>query len=144
MFRDTITVFNFHEASGQWYPSVISGADLGVTRSQSATTTGMTNADTVTVLVQCAEDRSITTADGVKRFADPKEYAKSTAPAEFITFAPECDFIFAGAWAGTESLVDDDHDSGLYHAMNEAHDGVYMITSAGFFGLLPHFEIGGR
>lgn len=58
--------------------------------------------------------------------------------------APECDFIFAGAWPDTEPLTDDDYDEGLYHALNAERDGIYLISSAGFYGLLPHFEIGGR
>ena len=64
---------------------------------------------------------------------------RSTSP-----FAPECDFIFAGAWPDTEPLTDDDYDEGLYHALNAERDGIYLISSAGFYGLLPHFEIGGR
>ena len=44
----------------------------------------------------------------------------------------------------TEPLTDDDYDEGLYHALNAERDGIYLISSAGFYGLLPHFEIGGR
>ena len=47
VYRDTITVFNYHAATGRWFPSVISGADLLTTKANSATTAGGNNADAV-------------------------------------------------------------------------------------------------
>ncbi len=144
VYCDTITVFNYHKKSDCWYPSVIPGVDLLEAKSRSATATGTNNADAVDIIIRCTPGKEITTAAGAKRYVGLKEYAKSDTPEEFITFTPECDFIYAGAWPETEPLLDDDYDEGLYHAMNEGYDGVYMISSTGFYGLLPHFEIGGR
>lgn len=144
MFQNTITVFNFHEASGFWYPSVIHGADLIESKSSTATTEGRNNADTVEIIIHCTANRSVTTTAGAKSYTGPKEYAKCDNPAERITFAPECDFIFDGEWPELAPISDDEYDSGLYHALNDEHDGVYMITSAIAYSLLPHFEIGGR
>lgn len=144
MYRDTVTVFNYHTASGCWFPSVVSGADLLVTKSRSATAAGGNNADTVDIIIHCTADKRISTGAGIKSYTGPKEYACCENPAQYITFAPECDFIYAGAWPDTEPLTDDDYDEGLYHALNEEHDGVYLISYAAFYGLLPHFEIGGR
>ena len=144
MYQNTITVFNFHEDSAAWYPSVIKGADLTETKSSGSTTTGKNNADTVDVIVHCSGDKQITTTAGAKSYTGPKEYAKCKNPAERITFKPECDFIYDGEWPDLTPISDEGYDSGLYHAMNDAYDGVYMVTSAVFFGLLPHFEIGGR
>ena len=42
------------------------------------------------------------------------------------------------------SIPDTDYDGGFYHAMNTGRDSVYAVTSAAFFPLIPHFEIGGR
>ena len=131
VYRDTITVFNYHAATGRWFPSVISGADLLTTKANSATTAGGNNADAVDIIVHCTADKRVLTGAGMKSYTGPKEYARCDNPAQHITFAPECDFIFAGAWPDAEPL-------------NAERDGIYLISSAGFYGLLPHFEIGGR
>lgn len=142
MYDRTITVFNFHD--GMWYPSVISAVNLLDSKSRNASVNGCQNTDAVEIIIHCAPDKSIDTSAGRKSYTGPKAYAKLTKPEEFITFQPECDFIYDGEWAELSPVSDDDYDEGLYHALNEKHDGIYMITSAAFFGLLPHFEIGGR
>lgn len=143
MYHDTITVFNYHAASGRWFPSVISDVDLLTTKSKNATTVGCNNADVVDIIIHCTVDKHISTGAGMKSYTGPKEYARCDNPAQHITFTPECDFIFSGAWSDTEPLTDDDYDEGLYHAMNTERDGIYLISSASFYSLLPHFEIGG-
>lgn len=145
MYRDTITLFNFCEGTGLWYPSVFSGADLGVNTSSDNTTTGKTGNDTAALLLHCTRDKLFTTADGVQKpYINPKEYAACEDPAAYITFKPECDFFYKGVWAGTEELRDENYEAGLYHAMHEKYDGVYMVNTVAFFDLLPHAEIGGR
>ena len=144
MYQSTVTIFNFHAASGLWYPSVIHDVDLIASKSSAATAEGRNNADAVEVIVHCSADRSITTTEGPKSYTGPKEYAKCSNPTERITFTPEHDFIYDGEWPELVPISDDQYDSGLYHAMNDEYDGIYMINSAVFYGLIPHFEIGGR
>lgn len=144
LYCDTITVFNYHAATGCWFPSVIFGADLLTTKANSATTAGGNNADAVDIIIHCTADKRVPTGAGMKSYTGAKEYARCDNPTRHITFAPECDFIFAGAWSDTEPLTDDDYDEGLYHTLNAERDGIYLISSASFYGLLPHFEIGGR
>ena len=145
MYQNTITLFNFHEATGLWYPSVFTGVDLGVNNSSRSTKDGKNNGDAVSVVIHCTADKTFTTADGtVKSYTGAKAYAKCENPTACITFKPECDFIYEGAWPDLEPLREEDYESGLYHALNDEHDGVYMISSAAYYGLLPHFEIGGR
>ena len=67
MYQNTVTVFNYHEKSGMWYPSVIKGADLIVNKSSSATTAGKNNADTVDVIIHCSADKQITTTTEAKK-----------------------------------------------------------------------------
>ena len=43
-----------------------------------------------------------------------------------------------------QPISDDDYDSGLYDYLNSENDDIFMITSAEFFGAIPHFELGGR
>lgn len=145
MYQNTITLFNFHEATGLWYPSVFTGVDLGVNNSSRSTKDGKNNGDAVSVVIHCTVDKTFTTADGTaKSYTGAKAYAKCENPTACITFKPECDFIYEGVWPDLEPLREEDYESGLYHALNDEHDGVYMISSAAFYGLLPHFEIGGR
>ena len=144
MYQSTVTIFNFHAVSGLWYPSVIHNVDLIASKSSAATAEGRNNADTVEVIVHCSADRSITTTEGLKSYTGPKKYAKCNNPTERITFTPEHDFIYDGEWPELVPISDDQYDSGLYHAMNDEYDGIYMINSAVFYGLIPHFEIGGR
>lgn len=144
MYRNTITVFNYHAASGLWYPSVIENVDLIASKASSSTTTGKTNADGVDIIIHCTPEKVITTTAGRKSYTGPKEYANCANPAERITFTPESDFIYDGVWPELAPVDDVGYDSSLYHTMNDKYDGVYMIASAAYFGLLPHFEIGGR
>ncbi|MFQ6962938.1 MAG: hypothetical protein ACLRR6_02070 [Oscillospiraceae bacterium] len=67
MYRDTITVFNYHAATGRWFPSVISGADLLTTKANSATTAGGNNADAVDIIIHCTADKRVPTGAGMKK-----------------------------------------------------------------------------
>ena len=80
----------------------------------------------------------------VKSYTGPKAYAKLENPDGYFTFKPETDFFVTGNYSSNDPIPDEDYEDGLYNAMNDAQDGVYMIASAIFYGLLPHFEIGGR
>lgn len=145
MYRDVITLFNFHKNTGLWYPTVFSGVDIGVSKASNPTTHGTNNGDTVNILIHCKPDKTLTTADGEeKSYLGAKAYSKCATPHAFVTFKPECDFIFEGEWPDMSPVADEDYESGFYHEMNDNYDGVYMITSASFYGLIPHFEIGGR
>jgi len=142
MHDRTITLFNFH--NGKWYPSVISGVTVVENVASSATEqAGKTSGDAVEVSIPTSHAKGIETSAGFKAYVSPKGYAVCPAPAHCLSFKPEQDFIYCGEWA-TAPIADDEYESGLYHAMNEEYDGVYMITSAMWLGLIPHFEIGGR
>ncbi|MCM1545246.1 MAG: hypothetical protein NC110_08105 [Ruminococcus sp.] len=144
MYRNTITVFNYHALTETWYPTVIHNTDLLGVKSSNSTNHGKTNGDTVEILINCDSCKKIQTQFGLKKYIGPKAYAKCQYPDDYVTFKPECDFIFDGVWEDTATYDENDYESGLYHHMNNEHDGIYMITSAAYFGLIPHFEIGGR
>lgn len=143
MHDRTITLFNYH--GGKWYPSVIHGVSVLENVASSATTQGgKTGSDTLEVSIKTSSSKGIETATGFKTYVSPNAYAACSAPADCLTFKPERDFIYCGEWP-TAPIDDAEYEeSGLYHAMNEEHDGVYMITSVAWYGLIPHFEIGGR
>lgn len=144
MYQNTITIFNYHKATELWYPSVISGVDLIASKANNTTKEGLNNGDVVDIIIHCTPDKQITTSEGVKSYTGAKEYAKCDNPASHITFTPEKDFIYEGVWPDTSAISGDDYESGLYHELNENFDGVYLINSVAYYGLLPHFEIGGR
>ena len=142
MHNGTITLFNLHD--GLWYPSVIHGVTVEEIVATSATeNAGRTNSDAVELSIGTTNVKAIVTAAGLKSYVSPKAYAVCAAPADCLTFKPEQDFVYIGEWS-TEPISDDEYESGFYHAFNEENDGVYMITSVAWLGLIPHFEIGGR
>lgn len=145
MYKDTITLFCFHELTGLWYTTVFTGVHLTEIKADTSTAdAGTVGADTVEAIVHVSPDRSSKDAEGtVRQYVGPKAYAALEDPAGRFTFQAERDFFVVGDHA-SEPLRDDDYESGLYDAMNKAMDGVYMISSSVFYRILPHFEIGGR
>lgn len=144
LYGDTITLWNFHKASGKWYPSVIDGVDLGVSHASTATREGASNANTVVALIHTGSGKTLRTTVGMKQYLSPKEYAGCDAPEGFYTFTPELDFFCEGEWDDLMPCAEDEEEEGLYQSMNDLYDGVHLIQSAEYFALLPHFEIGGR
>lgn len=144
LFQDVITVFNYHKADGLWYPTVITNAHVLAVKASTHVTDGYNNADTVEVHITSNKAQNVGTPDGSKSYTTPREYAITAHPAEYVTFTPERDFFYVGRWSDLTPVEDEDYDEGFYHAMNVENDGVYKISSASFFGLIPHFELGGR
>ena len=174
MFDSIITLFNYRKADHSWYTTVFHGVNLIEPQGKNASQHGQTNTDTVEILIQVRPNKKADTmvyipnriadADGNILLADngvsvsyqdpdtdenrqyigPKAYAALESPAGYFTFTPETDFIVVGNYSSNEPINDDDYTEGLYHAMNDVQDGVYMVTSATYFSLIPHFEIGGR
>lgn len=140
----TVTLFNFHEATGKWYPTEFHNVTLTEANASAPTPdAGMKSADTTELIIHTAADKSSAENGVTVRYVGPKEYAALENPVGYFTFKPGRDFFYVGSvMAGTYS--DDDYDEGLYHDMNKAYDGVYMIQSWAFYSLIPHFEIGGR
>ena len=141
MFDHTITLFNYHAKTNKWYTTKFDGVDLLAASAKSATLQGETNGSSVDLLINVTADKS--SADG-KKYVGPKAYATVDDPADYFTFIPETDFFMEGDFSTPEPISEDDYESGYYHEMNNAHDGVHMVVSAAFFSLIPHFEIGGR
>ena len=152
MHDQTITLFNGHEKDGvlRWYPTVFSGVTLSEIRADTVSpNAGTVGADTVEVLLPVSPDRSLTDENGtVRQYIGPKAYAALDNPAGYFTFTPQQDFFVTGDLsaeypAPAEDEAEDDF-HGFYHALNQVRDGVYQVTSAVFYSLIPHFEIGGK
>ncbi len=144
MYNDTITLFNFHKATGKWYAAVIPKVDFGSTLSSKPTTRGINSEDTVTFIVKSNRCKQIKTLSGKKTYLGAKEYARCDNPYGHFTFNDTKDFIYRGVWNGDMVIDEEDYDSGFYSYMNSEFDEVYKITSSEIFSLLPHFEVGGK
>lgn len=95
--------------------------------------------------IPCTRKQTIITADGVeKTILRPRAYSSFDTPSACVTFSPGIDFISEGAADDSAPICDTDYESGFYDAMNAANDDVHLITSAVFYGLIPHYEIGGK
>ena len=144
MYSNTITLFNYSEQTKLWYPHVIPGCDLIAANAKTSGSSGQGNSDAVDLIINCTASKQITTTAGAQSYTGPKAFAAEAAPAALITFTPQRDFFLDGIWNGASTIDEDDYESGFYNEMNKTTDGIYLITSATFYGLLPHFEIGGR
>ncbi len=144
MYTNVITLFNFCKASRLWYPTVLPNVDLIAVQGNSKVQHGITNNNTAEVIIHSTADKMIMTNSGLKRFVGTKEYMALTDPESYITFTPEKDFIIDGVYEYINPISDENFDSGLYHELNEAFDNVYLITSAVFYNLIPHFELGAK
>ena len=146
LHQETITLFNHHPKTDKWYSAVLTGVHLELSRGAApSVNAGIVKGDDILAILPVSTGKTITDPDGetVMQYVRPKEYDALDNPAGRFTFHPERDFFVVGNQA-TEPVDDDDYDDGFYHAMNESLDEVYMVTSASYFNLLPHFEIGGR
>jgi hypothetical protein len=145
MYSEAITLFNYHKASNSWYPSVIRGVDLIDVRSKRNSATVTSNADTAEILINCEADKSLQTDTGAKSYTTDKEFQRCAEPQNCYTFTEGKDFIYHGVWPTLTPISDNvGVDSGFFQSVNDNYSGVYKINSVAFYGLIPHFEIGGR
>lgn len=145
MHTDTITLWNFHKKTGKWYPTVISGVSCRINAASASSVHGGNANDAFLASIPCAAKQSVIAADGAeKTILRPKAYSSSDSPSTCITFSPGVDFISEGAADDTAPVCDADYEAGFYDAMNAKNDDVHLITSAVFYGLIPHYEIGGK
>lgn len=146
MYQDTVTLFNRrHSRDGDtWYPTVLTGVDLNADRATIAARYGSESKDKAVLHVKYDwQDGPVVQG---KSYLTPKLWAAAEAPAESITFAPGelFDFFIEGEWPDEEPVADNDYTGGFYDHLNRTADGVYAVTSASRFSVIPHFEITGR
>lgn len=142
MYDTTLTLFNYHQGTKLWYTTVFHGADLIAAEGADSSTRGIQNKDAAEIIIRTNALQKAECSTGTKQYLGPKAYAVCTTPESCFTFTSEQDFIVVGDCGANEPL-ENDEDCGLYQYMNEAYDDVYMIHSATYYSLLPHFEIGG-
>lgn len=144
MYKDTITLYNYHAATNSWYTAEFGNVDFSELKSGTGTQHGATSADAVEIILHARADKTVETAQGVLQYIGPKAYAALDDPAGYFTLCPARDFIVAGSCPLEQPVSEDDYENGLFHALNRERDGVYQITSAVWYSLLPHFEVEAR
>lgn len=141
-----VTVFNRRSTPEGyvWYPSVFTGVDLNENAAVLAARYGVHSDDKVLLHVWYAERDGAYLVQG-KRYLPPKAWQALEQPGTAFTFATgeAFDFFAVGDW-GSEPVYDRAYAEGFYEFMSRSHDGVYAITSASRFSVIPHFEVTGR
>lgn len=149
MYADTITLFNRYSSKhgDMWLPTVITGADLNTDRATVVAKYGESSADKAMLHIRYEVKNGKPYVAG-KRYLSPKVWELQTNDelANTLTFTPgqDFDFFWAGEWLETEPINDEDYAEGFYSYMNRNYDGVFAVTNAAMYSLIPHFEIGGK
>ena len=139
MYEDTVTVFNYVEDKKQgtalWYPTVLDGVELQITKGTNISKSGNVSADTASIHIKINDDIR-------KTYKKPMEFKVLEDKQGYFTLKPD-DFIASGAYRG--DVVDDsDYPNGFFEHMKSTHDDVFNITTVDVFKAIPHFEVGGK
>ena len=147
MYRDTVTLFNLHK--GVWRASVLRGVDLNADRAAIIAKYGADCKDRARLHIRYPLPDGVVTvrSHGTGYVVlEPRQYAGEEGT---IAFRPAStgevvDFFLVGEWEGEPAVEDAEYENGFYDYMNGTRDGVYTITEAARYSVIPHFEITGR
>lgn len=136
MFWDnkTVTLFNrFYDGTKEcWYPTLLSGVDLVVTKGINVSQGNKADADTAKLYVDDAVLQ--------KRYLAPLVYARQEHPEEYMTFTEGKDFFVEG-----DATSQDTDKANFFEYMRKQYDNIFKVTSvARYEDVLPHFEVGGK
>ena len=136
MFWDnkTVTLFNrFYDGTKEcWYPTLLSGVDLVVTKGINVSQGNKADADTAKLYV----DEAVLQ----KRYLAPLVYARQEQPEEYMTFTEGKDFFVEG-----DATSQDTDKANFFEYMRKQYDNIFKVASvARYEDVLPHFEVGGK
>lgn len=139
MYTDIVTIFNHFEDKKKeidmWYPTVLYGVELQVTKGINISKTGNDNADSASLHIKINEDIH-------NAYKKPNSYKTLEDKREYFTLKPG-DFFMEGEYS-SNPIDEADYPNGFFEHMKSAHDDVYNITTVDTFKVIPHFEIGGE
>lgn len=136
MYRDNITVFN--RKGALWYPTVLKGVNLNMSRSAVIEQYGENSTDNCVLNVHLPAE---------KPYLPPKEWQALEDPSSAFTFTSgqKHDFFWVGEWDGMEPISDDNYGMmSFYDYMNKNEDFVFAVTGCSFFSVIPHLEVAGK
>ena len=152
LYKQTVTLFNRIKGPDDetiWYPTVLKGVHLIDSHSSSWNNQGGASGSTAELRVWYSINNGKIMIAG-KPYYEPKQYRSLAEPQKAITFAfghdDDCDFFVEGAFDNFKGSISDDafDRHGFYNYMNKMYDGVYSISGAAKYNLLPHFVINAR
>lgn len=130
-YNDTVTVYNRHEEgyTEKWYPTVLRGVRLLVTKGANMSKSGMDSADSAKL--------SIITEDTEKPYLPQKEWEKADMEANFTMQAG--DFFVRG-----DTSTEDSEKEDFAEYMKHNYDDCFTVTTVDTYSLIPHIEVGGK
>lgn len=149
MYRDTVTLFNRSRKVGhdEFWPTVLTGVDLNADQAAILAKYGAQSQDKAALHIRYAGTDGAITVGG-KTYYSPKQWQALTdaEKAEAITFQAGAgfDFFLVGSWDGSGPISDDDYTDGFYNHLNATQDGVYAVSSAAIYSVIPHVEVMGK
>lgn len=146
MYHDTVTLFNRKRGrdGDVWYPTVLEGVDLNEDRVAIAVKFGSASNDKAALHVRY--DWQDGPVAGGKKYLTPLLWQALEDPAAAFTFTAGefFDFFVTGAWPNTEPVQDSAWLGGFYNHLIKTRDGVYAVSSAAQYSIIPHFEVMGK
>ena len=150
MFHDTVTIFNRKRPMGftgdVWYPTVLHGVELQTDRAAIVAKYGAESADRALLFIHYQTDDEDKKLVGGKEYLPPKAWQAEEDPAVAVTFTPggTFDFFIDGPWPDDTPINDGDYTGGFFDHMKQTMDGVYAVTQASVFKVIPHVEVAGK
>lgn len=147
MYSDVVTVFNRYQSKSAdiWIPTVLHGVDLNADRAAIITKYGADSKDNAVLHIKYIIDDTGVKLVGEKPYLTPKNWERlpNDELTGYITFNSGTNFTFftVGEFESAEPIPDEDYTEGFYGYMNTNCDGVYAVTSAAEYSVIPHFEI---
>ena len=139
MYTDTVTIFNYVEDKKQgiymWYPTVLDGVELQITKGINVSKSGNASADSANLHIKINDEID-------KIYKKPKAFKALEDRHGFFTLKPD-DFFMAGGYDNTP-IDDEDYPNGFKEYAMSEYDDVFNITTVDVFKTIPHFEVGGK
>lgn len=136
-YNKTVTVYN-RSVEGlmekeTWYPTVLEGVRLLITKGENVSKSGMESADSAKLFIK--------TNNLSKEYKKPLEWQNLSAEdkAKSFTLASGVDFFVEG-----DTSVEVPTESDFFTYMKQKYDNCFKVTNADVFELIPHLEVGGR
>ena len=135
-YNKTVTVYN-RTTEGlmekeTWYPTVLEGVRLLITKGENVSKSGMESADSAKLFIK--------TNNLSKEYKKPLEWQNlsTEGKANAFTLTSGVDFFVEG-----DTTTETPAESDFFSYMKEKYDNCFKVTNADVFELIPHLEVGG-
>ena len=135
-YNKTVTVYN-RSVEGlmekeTWYPTVLKGVRLLITKGENVSKSGMESADSAKLFIK--------TNNLSKEYKKHLEWQNLSAEdkAKNFTLTSGVDFFVEG-----DTTAEVPTESDFFAYMKQKYDNCFKVTNADIFELIPHLEVGG-